>query len=281
MAAVRIPVGQREWITPAEQLDRVRERSPVLEQLNGVFHVTDVAKLALEYIEDPCIAAVSRALEALRKIGLLPAHIPALPKNMGQILNEKCPIHGDEAGPDGTSLKIWQTHSLYLLPPGTLNELEARVSAYGRAHLAEYGRENPLQFRYFWNAARQEHGDTRFDEPQWVLMSNDVLPGSRNQPYERHVEMVGELSEKAFVPFEVPSLRAAVGVTLLHKVATGESILQAGNEQNGNVHTYTRVGETTGSYHVAVGGSAPSGVGVSSDYGGDGEGIGVSALWKF
>lgn len=280
MAAAGIPLaGLREWITPREQLERVRESSPVLEQFKAVLSAPRVLKIALAYTADPCIAAVSRAFEALRKIDMLPARIPALPRHIHHILNSKCPIRRHKAMPDETSLKVWQTHALYLIPPGTLNELEARISAYGREHLTEYGGANPLRFSYFWSKARGEHGDTQFNEPHWMLISN-VLPGSRGKPYTEQVQVVEDLSAKSFTTYEVPSIKEAVAFALLHKIATGESVLREGNEQNGHCYTYTRVKETTEENHFVVGGSAPSGVHVYEDDVYVSEGIGVVARRK-
>ncbi len=208
---------------------------------------------------------------ALERIQALPDEIPALPRNIHQILGSNCPIHSNK--------RIGETHSLYLIPPGTLNGLEECVSAYGQTL---YPNENPLKFRYFWDAARQEHANVQFNEHQWVLISNDVLPGSRNQSYEKQAQMVADLSANSFTNYQVPSLREASAAIFLHKVATGESLYQAGNEQNGVVYTYTRVKEITQNWHLIVGGSAPSGVRVlrhSSacvvEY------IGVAALQKF
>lgn len=273
MAALNITAQpeQGEWITPEEQLRRWN--APILGQLSKTLP-PELLQILGQYIALP-----STWYTALQRIGMLPARIPALPDNIYEILNKKCPIHGDKLDSDGDPLKIWQTHSLYLIPAGTLDELEERVRAYGQAHLAEYGGDNPLKFRFFWTRARQQYGKTLFNEPLWVLMSNDILPESRKQSYEKHAEMVEELSKKAFLNYEVPSLRAALGVTFLHKVATGESILQAGNEQNNYSYTYTRINETTDQQHLVVGACDHSGVNVvnfhhSYEY------VGVSAFLR-
>jgi hypothetical protein len=157
-----------------------------------------------------------------------------------------------------------------------LNKFEALVSAYGQKHLEAFGGANPLQFRYFWDSARQDHGDTMFEKDEWRWMSDDILEGSRNRSYEEQAQMVAKLGAN----FEIPSLGDAAKCLFLHKVATGESLLQQGNEQNGGLSTYTRVQETTQGSRLAIGGSAPSGVDVDYDIYDD-EAIGVVALRKF
>jgi len=169
---------------------------------------------------------------------------------------------------------------LYLIPKelGTLNHFESEIlKPYGEANYEE----NPLQFRYFWDAARQEHADVPFEDSHWVLMSKDVLPESRNKSWTEQAALVDDLRKKAFVNYEVPSLREAFAVMMLHKVATEESLYQAGNEQNGYGYTFTRVKEATQGYRLAVGGFAPSGVSVSNSFGYALEDDGVGALRKF
>jgi hypothetical protein len=93
--------------------------------------------------------------------------------------------------------------------------------------------------------------------------------------------MVADLSAKSLVNYEVPSLREAVGAIFLHKVATGESLYQEGNEQNDHLYTYTRLLETTSDRHLVAGGSAPSGVRILTDYVFGVKCLGVAALRKF
>ena len=226
----------------------------------------------------PLLAPLTHWYTALKLLDALPDTIPALPSNIDEILNGKCPIYKGLRKPDGTSYKVSDTHSLYLIPSGTLQELESRVKAYGEQTL--HANPNPLQFRYFWDAAYQEHADVRFEEHQWILISNDVLSESRNQSYQQQTQLVANLSAKSLLHYEVPSLREAVGAIFLHKVATGESLYQEGNEQNNGLYTYTRVPEITLGYHLIVGGFAPFGVAVCS-FGNAAECVGVAALRKF
>jgi hypothetical protein len=124
---------------------------------------------------------------ALKRLGLDQERVSPLPWHMPQILKSKCPLpkkEGKELKPDGTPWTVGDTHVLYWVPAGSVNELEARVSAYGREALNAaggrlYPNENPLQCRFFWPRARREYGDVAH-EGEWILISKEVLEGSRN-----------------------------------------------------------------------------------------------------
>jgi len=269
------------WISPKEQLERL----PSIAKEVSIIHelIPDLANIIAEYTGDSC-AYYSNWYTALNRLGVRLEKIPPLPNHIRHILEGKCPIYSDQKKPDGTDYKIKDTHVLYLIPKelGTLNHFESEIlKPYGEA---KYGNPNPLRFRYFWNTHRAEYGDVSFKETHWVLMSKDVLPGSRNKSWEVQAALVDALVKKAFVNYEAPSLQDAFAVMMLHKVATEESLYQEGNEQNGNRWTYTRVQETANGHHLIVGGFAPSGVVVYDEYRryvGDLEGRGVGALRKF
>jgi hypothetical protein len=290
------PAAQpRELITPQEQLNRLLkyQAQPIAdpistiissEELGRVKDIPQVADIIFQYAVD-LSPKLTNWHTSLQRIGALPNKVPPLPCDILQILDSKCPIRSDERKPDGTHYKLSDTHLLYLIPPGTLNELEARVRAYGSQALNDQGGRlypigNPLQFRFFADVTRWEHGNVRSHEYQWILISNDVLPGSRNKPYQEQAQRVAELNRKARTNYEVPSLYAAAAAYFLHKVATGESLYEEGNEQNRNIHTYTRVKETVQNCPLVIGGSAPSGVNIFY-YLYDDEFLGIAALRKF
>lgn len=195
---------------------------------------------------DPLPPALTNWYKALNYLDLLPNKIPALPLHIFQALNDECRVHIDK--------RIVQTHFLYLIPPGAVNELEKRVGAYGQQL---YGpNPNPLAFRYFWDPLREEHANVQFHEYEWILILNDVLPGSRDQPYEEQAQMVADLSEESSLDYQVPTFREAIAAIFLHRVATGESLFQ----ETEDISTYTRIKEVTRNWHTCVGGSNPYGV---------------------
>lgn len=267
--------GNKEWITPGEQLRRIQ----------GPDKNSDIDVLS-DSISKPLLCFQDTESQhpdwytVLRKIKMLPDLIPALPGNINEILSSNCPIH--QRFMQLHPLKIWQTHLLYLIPPGTLNEFVQRVNEYGKERLAECQGKgvHPFQFRYIRNENLTTYGDTRIDEPEWILISKDVLPKSRGLTYQAQADMVEKLSKKDSAKYNVPSLRTVTVVALLHKIATGESILQAGNEQNKHVFTYARVPEKdSNGYNLIVGGLNDSGLSVRDDeeYSRKNESVGVLA----
>jgi hypothetical protein len=90
--------------------------------------------------------------------------------------------------------------------------------------------------------------------------------------------MIQELSERASVTYQAPSLKQAFATMFLHFVATQEMLYLTADAVSNRCYTSTRVQEITDGYHFTVGGFGSSGVEVCyrSHYGsGD---IGVVAL---
>jgi hypothetical protein len=174
----------------------------------------------------------------------LPKTVPEAPRLTYQILNnKKVPL------------------SLSLVPEefGTLNQLERDIlKPYGEEKYPKD--ENPLRFRCFWDAAREEHGNVPFAPTHWVAAMEDVLPESRNKNWNEQVAVVDALSQATFVEYKIPNLQQLFSIYITSVVAKGKRLYQAGNEQNGNIYTYGRVTNMTEGSHLCFGGSAPSGV---------------------
>ena len=305
-------ISRESWITPEEQLERL-----VLHQLEGAVNVetlrnqglksavhsilnrSDISlalseregppslfDLCVERLTNPLPSSLTNWYKALERIGALQDRIPALPRHIYLILGSKCPIYSTNENP----ITIENTHSLYLIPPGTINELERRVRNYG---VTFFQGENPFKFKNFWNSARIEHADVPYSEPQWVLISKGILPGSRNHTYEEQVHMVKTLKAKSFTDYQVPTLREAIGAIFLEKVATNKCLYQtikytATNLDNNQDYTaydytFTNVNEKTLEWRLSVGGFDSSGLSVSdSEYGyqSANKSTGIAALRK-
>lgn len=283
--------SQASWVTPQEQLDRLEKchskpiayeisREPIYRTEMGDIANPGIAKIISQCaVVDTLSPSLTNWHTALQRSNALPDKIPPLPWNIEQILNSKCPIFCEERKPNETHYKVEDTHSLYLDPFPTINALEASVNVYGQSY---YPHENPLRIQRFWaENCRRAHGNVEF-EPQWILISNNVLPDSRKKSYEEQAQMVADLSKEAFVNYEVPSLKAAIAASFLHKVATGASLYTKGDSQSYIFDTYTRVQETIGKQdHMAVGAFAPSGLDVNIDCMLSSFELGVAVVRKF
>ncbi|OGN56093.1 MAG: hypothetical protein A3D96_00110 [Chlamydiae bacterium RIFCSPHIGHO2_12_FULL_44_59] len=263
----------REWITPQEQLERLLNYAakPIARSVSEAstcpISIAGIAKIISQYAVEALSPELTDWYTSLELRGSLPDKVPALPWNMPDILDHKCPIWGDETKPDGTHYKYRDTWSLSLKTPETVNELIASVRVYGEQTLKDQGTPhapNPLKVQSFWNSARLEHADVRSNhESYWILHTNTVVPGSRNNSYQEQDRMLADISAKFFVNCEVPSLSEVLTTYCNRQIARRERLYQCAYKGNGCITTYTRVKETTQNDHLAVGGSIPSGVSIN------------------
>lgn len=190
---------------------------------------------------------------------------PPLPENLEEILNSRCPFSGDE------SVKVKDTHMLVLVPATvngealTLNKLQELIQhPKNEGHATDYG--------FYSNFVKDEHGNTQVERSHWVLMTRDVLPGSRNQTYDKQKELVNQHKG-----YSLPGALEAAVCILVEHVSSGSKLFSK------EPLTYTRCTETVqGKYPVVVGGFGPAGLIVSHCLSFDGDDdFGVAALRKF
>ena len=124
---------------------------------------------------------------------------------------------------------------------------------------------------YFSDLVKTEHGAKAPQNAQWVLMTKDVIPGSRRQSYADQQRLVQEKPQ-----YEVPDLLSATVGILAHYVRTGERLFSR------EPFTYTRCRETVGRYKTVVGYFAPAGLNLNdSHYDSAHYVVGVAALRKY
>ena len=122
-------------------------------------------------------------------------------------------------------------------------------------------------YRFIWHRIVEERG-TQVEEPRWVLMTRDVLAGSRNQPYTEQQKLA-----RRFVGYDVPTLREAIACIFA-------KFLQDGTRPySDNPWTNMRCQENVNGLQIVVGGFAPAGLSVSDSVF-DPDWLGVAALRK-
>ena len=172
--------------------------------------------------------------------------VPALPKDIVEILKSHCPFH------EGKRVK--DTHMLVLIPetvggtPLTLNRLQELIQR-------PQGGGHPTKYSYYSEEAQREFGDQSAGSSYWALMTKDVLSKSRSKSYaEQQALLKGA--------YKVPvALEIATGI-LMHHVRTGERLYSYSPSR-----TYTRCQETlSDGYRVLVGSFGSSGLDVSIDF---------------
>jgi len=140
----------------------------------------------------------------------------------------------------------------------------------------KYFSDSDSGYRFIWATIVQELGDKSIDKSHWVLMTKDVLPGSRAKSYGEQQKIVADLAEKSLISYEVPeTLESAVCILSQY---FGSNIRLFSD----NPWTYTRCKDKVQGYQTVVGGFAPAGLGVRSHhYRYDYDNFGVAALRKF
>jgi len=185
---------------------------------------------------------------------------PPLPSNILKILNSPCPFSKNKE-------KIIDTHMLVLIPGNlSLNKFMVLVE--------KSNQDNKTDFENIWNQILNDHGETLTKAPQWVLMTKDVLLGSRKKSYADQKALV-----KATPEYEVPNLLSAAVCILVQDVSIGAVLY--GRDAVFSKWMYTRCQEQSGGYQTVVGGFAPSGRNVYDDLNYDSAHVGVAALRKF
>jgi len=264
---------QAHWITPAEQLRRLH--NPMVEELSRVTPlISDLANMVAEYVGGG--KSLTNWHTSLVCLNALPSKIPPLPTDIGEILESKCPIYSndEEEKSDDAPLKVKDTHFLALIPEEfvSLNHLGGKIlEPYGKKkYVAGY---NPLKFSYFDAKGQQTYGDVKFSPTHWVLMTRNLLPRSQSKSGVPLVQLVSDLSKKAFVNYEVPTLQETFAAITTHMVASGERLY--GTKPN----NFTYVQEKTDGFPLAIGGFCSVGVMIDSNY--KSGNVGLAALRKF
>lgn len=176
--------------------------------------------------------------------------VPRLPVNINEILESSCPIWGKGGK------KIKDTHILFYNPkeinaqPHTINNIGKLVTSPKEGIATGY--------RYIWEEIIYEHGNTPVKKGEWILMTKDVLPGSKNKTYTEQKALVEELSMKAQVEYLVPKSNEAITGIFTKYVSSGTRLY------SDNPWTYTRCQEQTQGSHLAVGGFTSDGLHVTA-----------------
>ena len=130
------------------------------------------------------------------------------------------------------------------------------------------------KYDYYWDEASKAIGNQSLDRSYWVLMTKDVLPGSRNKIYKNQYALVADHAKRTGLGYKVPGALEAAVVVLLHHVRSGERLYSA------NPLTYTRCQENVQNFQLVVGGFSSGGLHVYNYHYVDNY-LGVAGLRKF
>lgn len=71
---------------------------------------------------------------------------------------------------------------------------------------------------------KQEFGDKTSGKSYWVLMTRDVILGSREKEYADQIQFVQHTAKHLSMPYTLPSILEGVVSTLCYHTETGEKL---------------------------------------------------------
>ena len=167
---------------------------------------------------------------------------PSLPKNIELILASSCPFYPGK--------KIEETHRLLLIPgsvdgkPLTLNLL---IDLFKTPKIGY-----PFRYRYIWSKILENYGQQELPNSYWVLMTKDLIEGSRNQKYPDQQALLTKFTKNKKNVYRTPTLVEAM-ICEYVKYAYGERGL-------GDWWPYTACKEVVDDFRMMTGGFAPAGI---------------------
>jgi NLR family CARD domain-containing protein 3 len=140
---------------------------------------------------------------------------PDLPSHIAAILDGPCPFWPHK--------KVRDTHLLVLIPatvdgvPLTLNRLGELIK-----HPSHGGHRT--EYRYYNERIKVQIGKESPPHSYWVLLTRDVLPGSRNTGYADQKALVANYARRKSVPYALPSVLEAATAIFMHHALEGERL---------------------------------------------------------
>lgn len=181
---------------------------------------------------------------------------PPLPSNIQTILQSPCPFWPDK--------KIKDTHLLVLVPqtvngkPLTLKNLGELVKSLKSGSSMTYTYFNPGGY----------NANTPAKPSHWVLMTKDVIPGSRGKSYANQQKLVNQTPS-----YQVPTILEAATCIFMEYARSGNRVY------SDNLCTYTRCQERYNEkWQLIVGGFSDDGIDV--DFYQDRDTVGVGGLLR-
>ncbi len=139
----------------------------------------------------------------------------------------------------------------------------------------KYFSDSDTGYRVIRSDIVDELADKSIDKSHWVLMTKDVLPGSRNKSYDEQQKIVADLAEKSLISYEVPETLESAACILSQYFDSNIRLF------SDNPWTYTRCKDKVQGFEmVIVGGLSPAGLVVGKDFC-NFDFFGVAALRKF
>jgi hypothetical protein len=195
---------------------------------------------------------------------------PWLPWHIVDTLNSPCPFWPEKS--------IKDTHLLVLIP-ATVNGEPFNLNLLGELIKRPRGGGAPTKYRCYSNKIQAAFGTHSPHHPYWVLMTRDVLEGSRGKKYAAQKALVAQHASLTSLPYELPGALEVATVILSHYFHRGERLYAD------VPRTYTRCQELVDDqYPVVVGGFSSEGLDIavrSFKFHGHHGFDGALGIWRF
>jgi 50S ribosome-binding GTPase len=195
---------------------------------------------------------------------------PPLPADINQILSGRCPFW--------PSKKVSDTHLLVLIP-ATVDGKPFTLDLLGELIKRPKEGGHKTEYRGYADAVQKELGGQSPGRSYWVLMTREVLEGSRDKRYDTQKKLVSDHARRTGFSYELPDVLGAATAILLHHARTGERLY------TDRPSTYMRCQEKVAwdQYPITVGNFSSGGLLVDADFFAHSHyyDFGVSCLRKF
>jgi len=139
---------------------------------------------------------------------------PPLPSNIHQILAAPCPFWPNK--------KVEETHMLVLIPKTVNGQL---LTLNTLAELVKSPKQgNATKLWILDSVAGSGYENPSITNSYWVLMTRDILEGTRNKSYDDQMQIVCTFRQKIGVDYQVPKLLEAAVCIFMEYVSKGTRI---------------------------------------------------------
>ncbi len=134
------------------------------------FQICDTTDSIWQHVFRRSIVAAEQWKQFYGEVGKFP-----LPEKIYQILRAPCPFWNTK--------RVFQTHVLVLMPP-TVNGSHLTLDSLNE--LIQKPKQGPsTQYGEYDRTIQATYGTTSFNKPYWILITKDVLPGSKGPNKQR------------------------------------------------------------------------------------------------
>ena len=147
---------------------------------------------------------------------------PSLPSDIDEILDSPCPFWPGQ--------RVKDTHLLVLMP-STVDGKAFTLDLLEELTYNSRGGGHSTQYFLYDDEVQRSSGDVYSSSSYWVLLTRDVLPGSRNKPYEAQRALIAAQSSHVDDPsYGIPNVLEAATAILSYYVRSGHRLYAGGGD---------------------------------------------------